>query len=188
VSQIADLGKEYPPASEALIRWRDAMEEKLKSGSTDLRLAFDFVRLNSGLDDLGRTMEMFDGLSAGDPQRGHLAEFAYDEFLNARRYDDLFAAITPEVYFDKQLQIHSRGRDHPQFKNNDYIQNIHLDRIVGAGGKAVETLSGAGETQRAISLIGQVLQQDSSQETVGDLRRHAQRAENAEVVQYLNGL
>jgi hypothetical protein len=60
-----------------------------------------------------------------------------------------------------------------------------LNSLIGDGGKAVETLAGAGETRRAISLIDQVLQHDSTLETLEDLTRHARRAENAEVVQYL---
>ncbi|GEM_PF-1630823 len=185
LNQLAELGKSYPPAKEALIQRRDAMEEKLRTGSGDRMLALDVVRLNGALDDTDRTVELFDEIPAGDPQRGVMVEVAYDELLNAKRYDAIFAAITPESFFGKRVQMFNSIRDNPQITNNEQAMASMLDSMIGAGGKAVETLAGAGQTQRAIGLIDQVLQQDSTIETVEDLKRHAQRAENTDVVRYL---
>lgn len=188
LSQIAELGQSYPPAKEALIQRRDAAEAKLKAGSSDLGLVNDIVRLNRTLDDAGRTIQLFDEIPAGAPQRGMLAEAIYDELVNARRYDDLFAVTTPEASYLKRAQTFNHVRDSPLIPHNERLLTVMFDSMIGTGGSAVETLAGAGQTQRAIGLIDQVLLQDSSDETVNDLKRHAQRAENAEVVQYLNSL
>ncbi len=188
LNRLAELGKSYPPAKEALIQRRDAAEVRLKEGSADRMLALDLVRLNSALDEPARTLEMFDKIHVGDPKRAIMVEVAYDELLNARRYEDIFAAVTPESFFGKENRNFSSVRDNPLFADNQQMQLSALNSLIGAGGKAVETLAGVRQTQRAIGLIDQVLQQDSTTETVEDLKRHVRRAENPAVLQYLNGL
>ena len=69
--------------------------------------------------------------------------------------------------------------------DNERVQESILSSLILAGGMAVETLAGANQPQRAITLIDQVLEQDSSLETIEDLLRHATRAENSEVIQHL---
>jgi hypothetical protein len=185
LGSLARLGESYPAAKDALIQRRDAAEAQLKAGSRDTMLAHDFVRLNGALEDPGRTLEMFDGIPAGDPQRGIVVEAAFEELLNAKRYDAIFEAITPESFFGKSVQRFNAVLDNPHIAPNASLQTSMLESLIGAGGQAVETLAGAGHTQRAIGLIDLVLLHDATLETVEDLKRHARRAGNAEVLQYL---
>jgi RNA polymerase sigma factor (sigma-70 family) len=183
LNQFAELGNSYPPAREALIARRDDVEDRLKEGSNDTMLALDLTRLNSSLGEGDRTVELFDQFPEGDPRRGTMVEVAYDELLKANRYDDIFAAVTPEAYFGKRAQNTTRLLS--QYQDNKTLQATVLNQLILKGGMAIETLAGANQPQRAIDLIDQVLGHDSSQQTIEDLMRHVTRAENSEVLEYL---
>lgn len=185
LNQLAELGKSYPPAKEALKERRDAAEAKVRAGSVDPMLVLDVTALNKALDEGGKTLELFDNLPPGDTRRGILVKSAYDEFLRAGRYEEIFAAITPEAFFGDRVKGFTAVFQNPQIQENEALKNSMLDNLIGDGGRAMETLAGAGQTQRAIGLIDEVLQYDSSSETVEDLKRHARRAGNEEVLQYL---
>ena len=183
LSTFAKLGDAYPPAKEALIARRDEAVEQLMAGSSDRTLAMDVTRLNSALGEGSKTVALFDQIPKGDPARGVIVEAAFDELLKAKKYEAIFAAITPEAYFEKRLQNTLMIRE--RMPDNERLRTTMLNRLVLDGGMAVETLAGANQPQRAIDLIDQVMEQDASRETIEDLLRHATRAENAEVIQYL---
>lgn len=188
LNDLAELGEAFPPAKDALAQRRDAAEEKIREGSDDRMLMLELTRLNGALKEDERTLELFDALPPGNPSRSEFVMAAFDELLDARRYDDIFAAITPEAYFGTQARNFAAIRDTPRYAENEQMQNSALDSLIGAGGKAVETLAGTDQTQRAIDLVNQVLQHDATLETVEDLKRHVRRSGNSEVLRYLDGI
>lgn len=183
LGRFAKLGQSYPPAQEALVARRDAAVEAWKANTNDRTLANDITRINSALGEGEMTVALFDQLPKGEPSRALLVESAFDELLKAKKYDDIFAAMTPESYFQKRLRSQSMIRD--RMPDNERLQTSMLDRLVFDGGMVVETLAGVNQAQRAIDVIDQVIEQDASRETIEDLLRHATRANNADVIHYL---
>ncbi len=180
LSELRELAKVHPPALEALVTRRNAVEERIRSGSTEKMAVYEMIQLNANLEQPERTMALFDQLPEGHAARSSLVDFAGEQFTSAKRYGDMVAAGSPEATFDREQAMmgHAAGKD-------EILQTAVRQRVVAAGARGVEALAGAGEIQRATALADKLLKFDSSPQVRGELMKHAERAGNAEVITYL---
>ena len=99
LSRIAELGKQYPPALQALRERRDAAEVRAAEtkGTLGYTLALmDFAALNHSLNDDAANLELYDRLRAEQPDSpllGFLRNFVADELVRRGRVDE--ADATP---------------------------------------------------------------------------------------------
>jgi RNA polymerase sigma factor (sigma-70 family) len=183
LNDLKKLANVYPQAKEALLARRDAAEESIINTSADLASVFQYNQLNEHLDQPAQTVELFDQLPVGHRARAAIVDVALEQFLTARRYNDILEAGNPEATFDRakssfsSLAANSPGRED--------LQGIIRRRAVENGASALEALAGAGQVDRAIALANSVLDFDSSPETRGQLLKHAQRAGHPQVLAHL---
>jgi RNA polymerase sigma factor (sigma-70 family) len=184
LNQIKDLASKYPPAQEALLARRDGLEKSIKDSSSANPMTIQsLIQLNDALGEPIETMGFFDELPATHPARGALVNQAGDQFLRASRYQDIVGAGNPEAAFDMALMVAKNTNEH--VKDNEALQSIMRRRVVEAGGRGLEALSGVGQVERATALAEKILTYDNSPETRGELLKYAQRATNQAVVAYI---
>ncbi len=161
LAQIAALGAQYPPAREALISRRDAVEAALLANKAgDPMAPFTLVQLNQNLGDPGRTLSLFDQLPANSPTRGQLVTYGMEQFSNASRYQDIVDSGRPETAFD-QASLMAKFLPTDGKNENDARQGDAMRRnAVAAGGRALEALAAVGQTDRANALVDKILQFD----------------------------
>jgi hypothetical protein len=180
LNELRELAKVHPPALEALITRRDAVEERIVAGSSEKMSVYEMIQLNANLEQPERTMALFDQLPEGHAARSSLVDFASEQFASARRYHDMVAAGNPEGTFDREQSMWGSlaGKD-------EMLQTAIRQRVIDAGAQGVEALAGAGEIQRATALADKLLKFDSSPQVRGVLTKHAERAGNADVIAYV---
>jgi RNA polymerase sigma factor (sigma-70 family) len=180
LSELRELAKVHPPALEALVTRRNAVEERIMAGSMDKMSVYEMIQLNANLEQPERTMALFDQLPEGHPARSSLVDFASEQFASAKRYRDIVTSGNPEATFDRERAMmgHTAGKD-------EMLQTAIRQRVIEAGARGVEALAGAGENQRATALADKLLKFDSSPQVRGALTKHAERAGNADVIAYV---
>jgi RNA polymerase sigma factor (sigma-70 family) len=183
LNDMAELGKQFPPAREALANRRDATESRLASGTADPMTVLELVRLNEHLGEPDKNMAFFDRLPPEHPGRGSLVDGAMEQFVTAKRYQDVVNSGHPEAVFDREQFGFSQSAK--VRAGNESLNAASRRRVVESGGRGVEALSGAGQIDRAKALADKVLTIDASPETRGELLKHAERAGNAEVVAHI---
>lgn len=184
--QMASLAAKYPPAREALIARREAVETSLLANTSGNPMAsFSLVQLNQYLGEPDRTLSLFDQLPAKSPARGQLVSYAMEQFNNASRYQDIVDSARPETSFDQAIAMAKLVPVTEDDKNSQTRADIMRRSAVDAGGRALEALAAVGQTERANALADKILKFDKTPETRGELLRHAARAGNAAVTTYI---
>jgi RNA polymerase sigma factor (sigma-70 family) len=185
VSNMKELARKYPEAREPLITRRDALEASiLASQAFDPLLVHDLVGLDDSVDDPNRLLTFFDTLPSGHEGRTHLVSYATESFVKANRYLDIVNSGDPEKMVNMALYAAEvSSKLNPD--ENESMRASQRRYIIGVGGRNIEALAGAGQTDRATAMADKLLKFDSSAETKAELIKFAERAGNGQVVQYI---
>jgi thiol-disulfide isomerase/thioredoxin len=187
LSNIKNLAAHYPPAQKALETRRDERQAKVVAGSTDFQMVQDLVSLNQTLGQEEKSLAVFDGLSSKSPARAMMADELTDQFLEAKRYADVLAAVDVASAFKGEVDrfnfmLNSVGKNSPM---RDQMEGSLRQLTVTSGANYFEALAGLKRNQDAKDLAGQILKFDASQETRDLLAKAAKRAGNAELAEYV---
>ena len=184
---IKNLAAHYPPAQQALETRRDERQAKVAAGSTDFQTIQDLVSLNKALGQETKNLAVFDQLPADSKTRNLISRLLTDQFLEAKRYADVLQGTDGRSAFRKAVEqfnmtLDFLGKDNPMRKQ---VEENLRQFTVTAGTHYFEALAGLKRNQDGKDLAGQILKFDSSQATRTLLADAAQRAENAELTQYM---
>jgi len=170
IPNIASLGKQYPPALQALRDRRARAEERLKSNPDDRSSVYVFVVLNRGLGENAASLAYFDGLPPQSVSRIQLRRLLYPQFIEARRYADALAAKPYDQY---RRELAGYRRFHP---TSPRLQINQTAFIVNFEANEAEVLAGAGDAVRTRQIITEMLTVDPSPKTLAILQEHLDRA------------
>jgi hypothetical protein len=82
------LGESYPPAMQALVKMRDDNSKLLRETSGSKNLFHDVIAINRTLEEAGKTVELFEFISKGDPVRAEQYWIVVKAtILEQKRYD-----------------------------------------------------------------------------------------------------
>lgn len=176
--EIAELGKKYPPALDALRERRDAAEARLKVSGTDMGTGKDINQINHVLGEDARTFALFDSFGEDDPRRVHLVDTSIDRLIAARRYREL-AKVMDYSGIPQWWEAMSQYARSPA--PNEAAQQQRIRAVIEGGARQIETRAGAGEFVNASDLIERVLILDNSPETVAVIKQHLERAGHPEL-------
>lgn len=133
-----DLAKVYPPAMEAMLAEREAVREKLHSGSADFETFSEFVAFNRQLGENESTVEEFERLHVVEPATAKLLyRTAEDALVAARLYELCGAYLEPvkrlefasHVYrlqrqFEEERSENPQGIQPPRTARNFYVRDV----------------------------------------------------------------
>jgi len=173
VSSIAKLGKDYPPALQALRDRLANAKARLRDHPADYSATSDFGALNHALGDDAATLAYYDQLPVDNPARRNLGFHVFPLLLEAKRYSD---AVTAYPY-ERFLAIFSI--DQTQMKKRPQTMAKHM---LNSGAQELEALAGAGKFDDARDLIKRLLEVDQSDTTQNLLRTHLERAGHPELL------
>ena len=166
LGEIAEIGKTYPPALDALRERRDKAELAMLGGD-DHEAASIFASINNALDENARTLRFWDQLPADDIRRSALGSEIYDELAQAKRYQEAIQAMpwhTMSILFhtmsDRQADMAS-----DKTPNAEKRRQEEKARLVKQTAGHIEVLAGAGDLDHARELAVRLLTFDDSPET-----------------------
>ncbi len=172
---IADLGRQYPPALDALRDRRDRAEQRMLANASDRDAAIELADLNDALGDRARTLSQFDKLPADDPRRATLGSRLKETLIQQRRYADAVQS-RPYAQMVSDFDVIATGvGGGTQNVSAAAQQEIH-DGLVRSTASDVEALAGAGDLAHARSLAARLLAYDGSDETRAILQQRLTRA------------
>lgn len=194
LTEIANLGKTYPPAQAALQKRRDAAEKTLlaeKVAADDpeavknlTMTALEFASINRATGEVDRTIAVHEALNdRGEPGRDlQRAMFndMLDVLLRTRRYQDIvnLAGDVFDRVNEKIARYEENGRRQSGL-NRKSQENLALylrQQVVAEAGKYYEALLGTGRLNEAEQLADRVLKFDPSATAYMTLVEHAVRA------------
>lgn len=180
---IAELGRQFPPAMQALRSRRDAAEAAMRTSPEDHDAANDFAELNEALGESSRTLAEFDAIPADDPRRSTLVGRVRDELAAAGRYREA-AQARPYWQMNSEFETLVAGAGSGAAAAPAARQELH-DSIVRSGVADVEVLAGSGDAAHARTLARRLLAFDDSEETRALLRQRLERAGQPELLEGL---
>lgn len=184
---IKNLAANYPPAHQALETRRDECQAKVAAGSADRHTMQDLIALNGALDQEEKNLAVFDQLPADSKMRDFISSLLTDQFLKAKRYADVLQGTDGKAPFNKAVEQFNRminALDKDSSTRKQLEQSLR-QLTVTKGAQYFEALAGLKRNQDGKDLAGVILKFDSSEATRTALADAAQRAQNAELAQYV---
>jgi len=175
LSYIAELGKTYPPALEALRERRDAAERRVVADPTDQDALNEYASLNRVLGEDDRSLVVFDSIPTDDPRRATLSFDLRDQLVDARRYAELVQSRPYASMLSHFKAVSDFSRMKKSNMTASRIASIRADVARGSA-KDIEALAGAGETEHAREYAAKVIALDDTPETRALLAKHLARA------------
>jgi thiol-disulfide isomerase/thioredoxin len=177
LSEIAHLGRHFPPALAALRERRDKALANAKAPDADFGTLMDLAALNRTLKEDSETLAFFDQLPSDDHRRKSLDLVLFSQLLAAKRYAD--AAKAQPYQEIKQMfvmtqQIESRFDPSRRQMFHDYQVHQLAEYI--------EMLAGSGQIAEARELLAMALTYDHSDRSKAMIRQHLERAGHAELL------
>jgi hypothetical protein len=182
LGEITRLGRDYPPAIEALRRRRDALEEAIAAAPGAGAGLADYASLNHYLKEDGRNLALFERLPAGDKRRGMLGLSVYEELGRAGRYAEALEAHP----YDRMVSLFEAiavRRKQPGFSKaeQERLDERQLAHTVRLATGNIEVLVGAGKVEEAEAYAKKLLAYDGSAATREKLHAAAVRAGRADL-------
>ena len=179
--RIADLGRTYPTALDALRARRDRARERILKGEgptrvTARRLVEEFAGLNDALLTRKDTVVVFDEMLRTNPDAPAVPELSrhvFDELLNARRYSDILATRDMEAMIAEQaamFAVRPEGLDDEISAQIDQYERSARQDLYA---KHYEVLLGVGKNEEAATLARRALEVEPGAETLLKLAQHA---------------
>lgn len=185
IREIAELGRKYTPALEALRERRDAAETNLRQGTGTADDVTTFCSINRQLNMNDSTLAVYDQLllSSKDTELIHLmARLSFEPLLAARRYRDIELG-QPDLLAAamRQFDVHEEAAPSGVTLSPEAaaaLSNVRLQTLRDTVGKYYEVLEAVGRHDDAKQLADRLLHADASAETYLALARHALRSKN----------
>ncbi|HWZ95936.1 MAG TPA: thioredoxin family protein [Opitutaceae bacterium] len=177
LSDIAHLGRHFPPARAALRERRDKALADAKAPDAAFGTLMDLVALNQALKKDSKTLAFLDQLPVDDPRRKSLDLVLFSQLLAAKRYAD---AAKGQPYsemkrsFVMSQQVESRFDPSRRQMFHDYQVRWLAEHI--------EVLAGSGQIAEAKELLTLALTYDHSDEAKVMIRQHLERAGHTELL------
>ncbi len=204
LSDLATLGRDYPPALAALKERRDDAEMHLLSEHTtdhpDSRLApgtgavpaHDFAAINHYLDDPVRTMRLYESLRDMGPAKAQarlgLVNEIGEQLIQLRKYKEIVEdGGDLNVAFDQHIRAADATLADARKRGavgSDLVDRCKLQAVLG-GCRCYEALLGAGRPEQAARLADRIISYDPSAQAYAQLIRHAVRAGRPDVAREL---
>ncbi|MBN2319089.1 MAG: DUF4034 domain-containing protein [Acidobacteria bacterium] len=175
LGSIARLGKQYPPALDQLRERRDAARASLDTNPLNLSAQADFAAINRELGENEANLAFYNQLPLSGPSRTSFGLRIWDTLIEARRYRDAVEVKPCESFMKELVNLLDLMRRSPGLPV--------IRQIVTRGGKELEALAGAGNLDQARALLKLLKEMDPSEETLGELRQHLERAGHEELLQ-----
>ncbi|MGA2052199.1 MAG: sigma-70 family RNA polymerase sigma factor [Opitutales bacterium] len=174
LSDIADLGKQYPAALDALRDLRDQAKYRILNDTNDVGAVQDFSSLNTALNDDSATMDLFNQMGPTDPRRAAVGLGVYNQLVANQDYSDAAQVIS---YQKMNTMIDAMTAPSPDGANLPaQARQIMQTTVVTTAANYVEVLAGTGDVQDARALADKVLNYDNSDDARAILQSHAARA------------
>ncbi len=129
-SEIAELGKEYPPARKALIKRRDSFELQILDGAYDFDLQQSWIALNQYLKEDDHGLEFMHKLQTEgrlEPAfRQAIIESQFDRFIEDRNYEILSEYLDNLILMFNFMSMHCSEPTDEQPAVNDRVPNSHF--------------------------------------------------------------
>lgn len=162
---LAEIGERQPAVMAQLRAKTEKARERALSSPNDSEAIPEVSQLSKAIKDDHVMLALLDALPPGDPRRSTVAIYAFDELLDARRYQD--ALWGPGYGF--MSAVLERGV--AQGGSSTMRQTT-----VEATGKNIEVLAGTGDLDHARDLAKRLLAFDGSDETRAMLQARLVRA------------
>ena len=178
LDDIAKLGKNYPPALQALRDHLANAKAWLKDHPNDYAATSDFAALNHELGDDAATLAYYDQLPVDSLARKSIGYRVFPLLLEAKQYSDALAANPYDQFMDmvdRRLRLSQR----PPFLQH---KESMIKDLLDSGARELEALAGAGKLDDARDLIKRLLAIDPSGATRTLLRAHLERAGHPELL------
>ncbi len=170
LSDWARLGRDYPPALEALRQHRNAAQRQFLVSPEDASLALDLTSLNHALKEDQATLGIFDQLPPDSPGRKMLGPSVWDLLMAQKRYADALQVRSPG---DLLGEI---ARQESMLPKDPTIRKIFQARWLELAASGLEALVAVGRPEEAKPLVKKALTIDPSAGTRRLLEAHLQRS------------
>jgi thiol-disulfide isomerase/thioredoxin len=175
---LATLGRNYPPAQDALVRLRDEAHQRALTGRGGANATAELIQLNVALHAPDDTLAAFDAIPVGDQRRNSISIYLFDELVKRKRYTDALTAYSLDTA-TRTLNRTPPPEIVARF-GEARVKEIRRSSILYVA-KRVEPLIGAGRIEDAKQLGAKILEADSSDEIKTFLHQAAKRAGHPEV-------
>jgi thiol-disulfide isomerase/thioredoxin len=177
LSDIASLGRNFPPALTALHERRDKALASAKAPDSGRNTLIDLAALNRTLKEDSKTLAFFDQLPAGDRRRNTLGLILFPQLLADKRYADAakaqpYDSIKQAFLFTRQVES---GFDPSR---RQMFHDYQMHRLA----EEIEMLAGSGQIAEAKEFLTMVITYDHSDEVKAMIRQHLERAGHAELL------
>lgn len=180
LSAIAELGRAYPPAKDALRLRRDKVANTIASASRRSKALSDYASLNHYLDEDERTLALFDRIPRGDPRRLQMGSSVYELLIKAGRYPEAVEVYPYREMISLFLSV-TKARIPPDFSEGERqeLEARIRSHAVRRAGRDIEVLARAGKLRAARAFAARVVAFDRTPSARKMLREAAARAGRA---------
>lgn len=178
LSSIAKMGKAYPPALDALLERRAALDPIVRSQTVGKRTLYEWTSLNRSLQEKERSYELYSSLPENDPRKPFLARRIFSQLVENGRYLEAMATTS----YQKMLSLSERRMAPPPaflIKQPLPKSSLAIDSAI----ECTETLAGVGQKENAVKFAMHLLEYDDSPETKEKLKACLERAKASELFQ-----
>jgi|GEM_PF-713530 len=187
LNKIASLGEKLPQALTELRKRRDAAEIEILTEELNGSEAIStLTRINRKLGVPERSLELYDSLEENDRNRRSLSIFLFDEFLEAKRYEDAAPADSYGMILSRFEHMKARdasSRFAP--KQAEKIKKATRSNALKNAAEGIEALAGSGQIEEAVEFAARVMEFDQSVETINLLNKHLERAGRSDLLDIL---
>lgn len=177
LSEMADLGRGFPPALAALRARRDQALADAKAPDAAFGTLMDLAALNRTLKEDSKTLAFLDQLPIDDRRRKSLDLVLFSQLLKAKRYAD---AAKGQSYWELKNSFVMTQQIENGFDpaNRQTLHKFQVRKLA----EDIEMLAGSGQIAEAKDLITTALTYDHSDEAKAMIRQHLERAGHAELL------
>lgn len=182
VESLGEIAQKHPSVHRELSFRRDAIQKAIVespgSGLADYNDLRAWHKMNQSLGEESASLETLDSLE-NPGLEGALKRVMSDTLVREQRYED---AVWPGMgaqamsRFEQMLQPPQGDMSEAQLKS---VTDRKHELARASMGLALEALAGAGKNEEALSLIENVLERDSSDETLDTISQGLQRADRS---------
>ena len=180
LSDIAELGNKYPPATAALKARRDKARHALDKEPLNVEDAYEFIALNRVLDDAELSVKVYLEKSEKSPDFASEVFSSISSTLIAyRRYDDFvkFGGNLVEKIGEDFAQHRQYGRTPLDKELENTLKEIEVEKA----GNSFEAYCGVKNEAGAMKILSLILAFDKSKHTFEALVESSKRAKNSEM-------
>ncbi len=176
-AKISSPGENRSITSAKFVDQQLARIEHVLQYYDDSKLAKDYAELNHVLSQDERTLALFDRMPADFRSRNALFDRIIDQLINAKRYDDVLALITPLEAFRGEVALARRRIAFRAAGDSQATGRGTKFFAMHRGALLAEALIGSQRNAEAEMLLAEMLKFDSSDETIDTLTTRLARVE-----------